>query len=125
MCISSHQSLLSLIHLLFRSVQKQMVDLLEGWLRHKSDMVNFEAARAICEMKNVSPQQLTKSIAGKIYPPLRICNHEIDFHVLFQCYSSFYPLQNQFLNSLLLVHWPLSHYLIPAALPYAMWTWKI
>ncbi|EGN93172.1 hypothetical protein SERLA73DRAFT_116318 [Serpula lacrymans var. lacrymans S7.3] len=45
------------------NVQRQMVDLLEGWLRHKSDMVNFEAARAICEMKNVGPAQLTKSIA--------------------------------------------------------------
>ncbi|EIW87144.1 coatomer subunit gamma [Coniophora puteana RWD-64-598 SS2] len=45
------------------NVQRQMVELIEGWLRHKSDMVNFEAARAICEMKNVSPAQLTKSIA--------------------------------------------------------------
>ncbi|KAJ7508610.1 coatomer subunit gamma [Mycena galericulata] len=45
------------------NVQRQMVDLLEGWLRHKSDMVNFEAARVICEMKNVTPAQLTKSIA--------------------------------------------------------------
>lgn len=40
-----------------------MVDLLEGWLRHKSDMVNFEAARAICEMKGVTAPQLTRSIA--------------------------------------------------------------
>lgn len=47
------------------SVQKQMLDLLEGWLRHKSDMVNLEAARVICELKNVSSQQLTRSIAGK------------------------------------------------------------
>lgn len=42
-----------------------MLDLLEGWLRHKSDMVNLEAARVICEMKNVTSQQLTKAIAGK------------------------------------------------------------
>lgn len=48
------------------SVQRQMVDLMEGWLRHKSDMVNFEAARAICEMKGVTPAQLTRSIAGKL-----------------------------------------------------------
>lgn len=41
-----------------------MLDLIEGWLRHKSDMVNLEAARAICEMKNVTPVQLTKPIAG-------------------------------------------------------------
>ncbi|KAG9313967.1 adaptin N terminal region-domain-containing protein [Chiua virens] len=45
------------------NVQKQMLELLEGWLRHKSDMVNFEAARAICEMKHVTPAQLTKPIA--------------------------------------------------------------
>ncbi|EEB97062.1 hypothetical protein MPER_03697, partial [Moniliophthora perniciosa FA553] len=42
---------------------RQMLDLLEGWLRHKSDMVNFEAARAICEMRHVTAQQLTKPIA--------------------------------------------------------------
>ncbi|KAF8273029.1 coatomer subunit gamma [Lactarius quietus] len=45
------------------NVQKQTFDLLEGWLRHKSDMVNYEAARAICEMKNISGAQLTKPIA--------------------------------------------------------------
>ncbi|KAI0931383.1 hypothetical protein AcW1_001205 [Taiwanofungus camphoratus] len=45
------------------NVQKPMFDLLEGWLRHKSDMVNLEAARVICEMKNVTPPQLTRSIA--------------------------------------------------------------
>jgi coatomer protein complex subunit gamma len=46
-----------------------MFDLLEGWLRHKSDMVNFEAARAICEMKNVTAAQLTKSISGTVRLP--------------------------------------------------------
>ncbi|KAJ3721911.1 coatomer subunit gamma [Lentinula raphanica] len=45
------------------NTQRQMLEFLEGWLRHKSDMVNFEAARAICEMKYVTPQQLTKPIA--------------------------------------------------------------
>ncbi|KAG2118150.1 coatomer subunit gamma [Suillus discolor] len=45
------------------NIQRQILDLLEGWLRHKSDMVNFEAARAICEMKNVNASQLTKPIA--------------------------------------------------------------
>ena len=40
-----------------------MLELLEGWLRHKSDMVNYEAARAICEMKGVPPASLTKAIS--------------------------------------------------------------
>jgi hypothetical protein len=48
------------------SVQKPMLELLDGWLRHKSDMVNFEAARAICEMKGITAPQLTKAIAGKL-----------------------------------------------------------
>ncbi|KIY46305.1 Coatomer, gamma subunit [Fistulina hepatica ATCC 64428] len=43
--------------------QHQMLDLLDGWLRHKSDMVNFEAARAICEMKNVTAVQLARPIS--------------------------------------------------------------
>ncbi|KAJ7805178.1 coatomer subunit gamma [Mycena olivaceomarginata] len=50
------------------NVQRQMIELLEGWLRHKSDMVNFEAARVICEMKNVTPAQLTKSIGSSPLP---------------------------------------------------------
>jgi coatomer protein complex subunit gamma len=41
-----------------------MFDLIESYLRHKSDMVNYEAARAICEMRGVSGQELTKPIAG-------------------------------------------------------------
>ncbi len=49
-----------------RSVQRQMLELIEGWLRHKSDMVNLEAARAICEMKGVTAAQLTKPIAGML-----------------------------------------------------------
>ena len=39
--------------------------MLESWLKHKSDMVNIEAARAICEMKNVSAQQLVRPISSK------------------------------------------------------------
>ncbi|KAF8323388.1 Coatomer, gamma subunit [Clavulina sp. PMI_390] len=45
------------------NVSKQMYDLLEGWLRHKSDMVNFEAARAICEMRGVTQAQLFRPVA--------------------------------------------------------------
>lgn len=45
------------------NVQKQMVEILESFLRHKSDMVNFEAARAICELKHAQPSQLTKPIS--------------------------------------------------------------
>ncbi|EMD42303.1 hypothetical protein CERSUDRAFT_110824 [Gelatoporia subvermispora B] len=45
------------------NMHRPMLELLEGWLRHKSDMVNLEAARAICEIKNVTPAQLSKPIA--------------------------------------------------------------
>jgi coatomer protein complex subunit gamma len=47
------------------SVQKQMHEYLEGLLRHKSDMVNIEAARAICEMRNVTTADLLRPVAGK------------------------------------------------------------
>jgi hypothetical protein len=46
------------------SVHKQMYDFLDGLLRHKSDMVNIEAARAICDMKGVTPQELYRPVAG-------------------------------------------------------------
>ena len=62
------------------SVQRQMFDLLEGWLRHKSDMVNLEAARVICEMKNVTPTQLTRSIAGKFSTIVRRLVPPTSFH---------------------------------------------
>lgn len=45
------------------NLQKQMHDLLEGFLRHKSDMVNYEAARAICEMRNVTSAELYRPVA--------------------------------------------------------------
>lgn len=43
-----------------------MYELLEGWLRHKSDMVNYEAARAICNMRDVTAKELYPAIAGKV-----------------------------------------------------------
>ncbi|KAL8292151.1 hypothetical protein RQP46_001617 [Phenoliferia psychrophenolica] len=45
------------------NVHRQMYELLDGYLKHKSDMVNYEAARAICEMKNVTPAELYRPIA--------------------------------------------------------------
>ncbi|KAG8775133.1 coatomer subunit gamma [Ceratobasidium sp. 428] len=50
------------------NVQRQILDLLESWLRHKSDMVNFEAARAICEFQAKSTSStplpaLTKAVS--------------------------------------------------------------
>jgi len=45
------------------NLHRQMFDLLEGYLRHKSDMVNYEAARMICEMRNVTANELSRPIA--------------------------------------------------------------
>ncbi|GAA5823565.1 hypothetical protein JCM11251_000682 [Rhodosporidiobolus azoricus] len=45
------------------NVQRGMYELIEGYLKHKSDMVNYEAARAICDMKNVGAQELQRPIA--------------------------------------------------------------
>ncbi|KAG1117528.1 hypothetical protein G6F42_013413 [Rhizopus arrhizus] len=42
---------------------RRIYELLEGYLRHKSDMVNLEAARAICEMKDASAKELYPAIS--------------------------------------------------------------
>jgi len=41
---------------------KQYYDFLESCLRHRSEMVIFEAARAICQMNNVTQRELTPAI---------------------------------------------------------------
>jgi coatomer protein complex subunit gamma len=43
-------------------LRKPMMQLLDGWLRHKSEMVNFEAAKAICDMRDVSDAEVTQAI---------------------------------------------------------------
>ncbi|WRT67892.1 uncharacterized protein IL334_004866 [Kwoniella shivajii] len=45
------------------NVRKQMHEYLETLLRHKSEMVNIEAARAICEMRDVQPGDLFRTVA--------------------------------------------------------------
>ncbi|KAL1927483.1 hypothetical protein VTP01DRAFT_3720 [Rhizomucor pusillus] len=42
---------------------KRIYELLEGFLRHKSDMVNIEAARAICEMPDATAKELYPAIS--------------------------------------------------------------
>ncbi|KAI8992617.1 adaptin N terminal region-domain-containing protein [Pilobolus umbonatus] len=42
---------------------RRIYELLEGFLRHKSDMVNLEAARAICDMRDVSSKELHPAIS--------------------------------------------------------------
>ncbi|KAL1918813.1 uncharacterized protein VTP21DRAFT_2835 [Calcarisporiella thermophila] len=44
-------------------VAKQMYDMLEGFLRHKSDMVNLEAARVICRMSDITGKELYPAIS--------------------------------------------------------------
>ena len=39
-----------------------MGQLLDGWLRHKSEMVNFEAAKAICDMRDVTSTEVSQAI---------------------------------------------------------------
>lgn len=44
------------------SSRKPMMQLLDGWLRHKSEMVNFEAAKAICDMPDVTDAEVIQAI---------------------------------------------------------------
>lgn len=42
---------------------RRIYEILEGFLRHKSDMVNLEAARAICDMHNLSLKELFPAVS--------------------------------------------------------------
>lgn len=44
------------------SLRKPMMLLLDGWLRHKSEMVNFEAAKAICNLRDVTDNEMTQAV---------------------------------------------------------------
>lgn len=43
-------------------LRKPMMTLLDGWLRHKSEMVNFEAAKAICDMRDVTDAEVSQAV---------------------------------------------------------------
>ncbi|KAK2808946.1 hypothetical protein FQN50_004219 [Emmonsiellopsis sp. PD_5] len=45
-----------------QSLRKPMMQMLDGWLRHKHEMVNFEAARAICEMRDVTDAEASQAV---------------------------------------------------------------
>jgi coatomer protein complex subunit gamma len=45
-----------------RNLRKPMLQLLDGWLRHKAEMVNFEAAKAICDMHDITEGEMTQAI---------------------------------------------------------------
>lgn len=44
------------------NLRKPMMQLLDGWLRHKSEMVNFEAAKAITDMRDVTDAELVQAV---------------------------------------------------------------
>ncbi|RFU81118.1 adaptor complex [Trichoderma arundinaceum] len=44
------------------SLRRPMMQLLDGWLRHKSEMVNFEAAKAICDMRDVTDAEVNQAV---------------------------------------------------------------
>lgn len=39
-----------------------MLQLLDGWLRHKSELVNFEAAKAICHFPDLTDAEAVQAI---------------------------------------------------------------
>lgn len=45
-----------------QGLRKPMMQMLDGWLRHKHEMVNFEAAKAICEMRDVSDAEASQAV---------------------------------------------------------------
>ncbi|EGF78626.1 hypothetical protein BATDEDRAFT_35627 [Batrachochytrium dendrobatidis JAM81] len=55
------------------SSSRAFYEYLESWLRHKNDMVVYEAARAICSLKNVTPKELFPAVSAL---QLMIVNHK-------------------------------------------------
>ncbi|KAL1959857.1 hypothetical protein VTO42DRAFT_1002 [Malbranchea cinnamomea] len=45
-----------------QGLRKPMMQMLDGWLRHKHEMVNFEAAKAICDMKDVTDAEAAQAV---------------------------------------------------------------
>ncbi|KAF4548590.1 Adaptin N terminal region-containing protein 4 [Elsinoe fawcettii] len=43
-------------------LRKPMVQLLDGWLRDKNEMVNIEAAKAICDLPDVSDAEVNQAV---------------------------------------------------------------
>ncbi|KAL4873337.1 hypothetical protein BDV12DRAFT_160865 [Aspergillus spectabilis] len=43
-------------------LKKPMMQMLDGWLRHKHEMVNFEAAKAICNTRDVSDAEASQAV---------------------------------------------------------------
>ncbi|KAI8055495.1 adaptin N terminal region-domain-containing protein [Syncephalis plumigaleata] len=46
------------------SARQELYELLESYLRHKHDMVNLEAAKAICNLSNVSSREVYPAISS-------------------------------------------------------------
>ncbi|OCK77040.1 coatomer subunit gamma [Lepidopterella palustris CBS 459.81] len=44
------------------NLRRPMMTLLDGYLRHKSEMVNFEAAKAITDMRDVTDNELVQAV---------------------------------------------------------------
>ncbi|KAH6577516.1 hypothetical protein BASA61_008862 [Batrachochytrium salamandrivorans] len=55
------------------STSRALYEYLESWLRHKNDMVVYEAARAICSLKDVTPKELFPAVSAL---QLMIVNHK-------------------------------------------------
>lgn len=45
-----------------QGLRKPMMQMLDGWLRHKHEMVNFEAAKAICDMRDVTDGEASQAV---------------------------------------------------------------
>ncbi|OJJ51352.1 hypothetical protein ASPZODRAFT_12186 [Penicilliopsis zonata CBS 506.65] len=43
-------------------LRKPMMEMLDVWLRHKHEMVNFEAAKAICAMRDVTDAEASQAV---------------------------------------------------------------
>ncbi|KAL2849516.1 adaptin N terminal region-domain-containing protein [Aspergillus pseudoustus] len=45
-----------------QGLRKPMMQMLDGWLRHKHEMVNFEAAKAICDIRDITDAEASQAV---------------------------------------------------------------
>ncbi|KAF2150440.1 Coatomer, gamma subunit [Myriangium duriaei CBS 260.36] len=66
--VKSHAGRIMLVRLAAKlaeedpGLRKPMVQLLDGWLRDKNEMVNIEAAKAICDLPDVSDAEVNQAV---------------------------------------------------------------
>ena len=73
-----------------RATRAALMEHLESCLRHRSEIVVYEAAKAICFLKNATAKELIPAVSGECHytPPPAFCASSSDLGLFFLVISS-------------------------------------